>query len=134
LDWSAHLFVVDRRQFVIVTNTVSLYSVLFPCRGIGNGQQFVEQALASLQEFMEFDGQGIVYGRFIAAAKDSIQFSRALNRSVTGSMNELIFHERDWLTQGGLSPHETAKMLNDIPFSSLEYGKPKETFRAMANA
>lgn len=132
-DWSAHLFVAERSQLVIVTNSASLYSVLFQGRGIGNGKQFVEQVLTSLQEFMEFDGQGIIYERFVAPASDRIQFSKALSRSVISSMNDLIIHARDWLTLDGLSAHETAKMLNDIPFSSLEYGKPREAFRAMAN-
>lgn len=132
-DWSAHLFVAGRTQVVIVTNSAALYSVLFQGRGIGNGKQFVEQVSASLQEYMEFDGQGIIYERFVASTSNRVQFSKALSRSVISSMNDLILHAKDWLTLDGLSAHATAKMLNEIPFSSLEYNTPREAFRAMAN-
>lgn len=36
-DWSAHLFVADRTQYLIVTNTTSLYSTVLYGKGITNG-------------------------------------------------------------------------------------------------
>ncbi len=131
-DWSANLFTAGRTQFVIVTNTTSLYSAVLPGRGIANNGQFIESALESLREFIKVDGLELIYHRFIAAASGEIQFSKALNRSVTGSMNDLVFHAKFWLTEGGMSPNEVALRLNDIPFSSLEYRKPREVFQAMA--
>ncbi len=52
-DWSAHLFTADRAQYIIVTNTKSLYSVVMYGRGIANDGQFIDRALSSIQEFME---------------------------------------------------------------------------------
>lgn len=130
-DWSAHLFTVERTQFLIVTNTASLYSSVFYGRGIASDRQFIERALSSIRELMEDDGQAFIYQRFIAPASGTVQFSKALNRSVTGSMNDMIFHAKVWLTEGELSPHDTAFKLNDIPFSSLDYRKPREVFTSL---
>lgn len=130
-DWSAHLFTAERTRFVIVTNTASLYSTVFYGRGIANDSQFIDRMLEAIREFMEGDGQEFAYQRLIAPASGSVRFSKALNRSVTGSMNDLIVHARMRLTEGELSPHDTSLRLNDIPFSSLEYRKPREVFETL---
>ena len=74
----------------------------------------------------------LIYQRFIAPSSASVQFSKSLNRSVTGSMNDMIVHAKMWLHERGLSPQDTATRLNDIPFSSLKYQKPREVFTGMA--
>ncbi len=55
-DWSAHLFSADRTQYVILTNTPSLYSTVLYGRGITNDRQFLDRALSSVREFMVADG------------------------------------------------------------------------------
>lgn len=130
-DWSVHLFTAERTQFVIVTNTASLYSVVLHGRGISTAEHFSRQVLASIQDRMERDGLAPIYQGFVAPARDKVQFSKALNRSVTGSMNDLIFHAKHWLAEGGSTLHETAVRLNDIPFSSLNYRNPLEAFVAL---
>ncbi len=88
---------------------------------------------------MEGDGQAFVYQRFIAPASGNVQFAKALNRSVKGSMNELtkaaVFH----LVGEDLSPQDVGFMLNDILLSALArskkevYGKPCEAFKLLAS-
>ena len=95
-DWSARLFTADRTQYIILTNTKSLYSVVMYGRGITNDSQFIERALSNIREFMEDDGQEFVYRRFIAPASGTIRFGKALNRSVIGSMNDIIYHVQVW--------------------------------------
>ena len=43
-DWSANLFDVGRSQYVLITNTISLYSVVMPGRGLRNNRLFLERA------------------------------------------------------------------------------------------
>ena len=135
-DWSAHVFTADRTQYIIVMNTKSLYSVVMLGKGITNDSQFIDRAVSTVREFMGDDGQEFVYRRFIAPASGAVQFGKALNRSVTGSMNDMIYHAQMWLTQGGLSPHDTAFKLNEMPMSALGkprgYQKPREAFKALA--
>ena len=132
-DWSGHVFTADRTQFVIVTNTASLYSTVLCGRGIPSDSHFIERSLSSLREFMEDDGLSFIYQRLIAPGSSTVQFSKALNRSVTSSMNDLIVHAKMWLTEGALSPHDTAFKLNDIPFSPFKYRKPREVFTGRAS-
>lgn len=61
------------------------------------------------------DGQQLIYQRFIAPASASVRFTKALNRSVTGPRNDLIFHAKVWLVEGELSPYDVGFKLNEIP-------------------
>ena len=130
-DWSAHLFTADRTQYVILTNTPSLYSTVIYGRGISNDSQFLDRALGAIREFIVDDGQEFIFRKFIAPASATVQFASALNRSVTGSMNDLVYHAQMWLTEGELSPFDVGFKLNEIPFSSLNYGNPREEFKAL---
>ena len=138
-DWSAHVFVAARTQYILLSNTKSLYSMAMYGKGITSDSHFIERALSSLREFMEDDGQGFVYRRFIAPASATVRFAKVLNRSVTGSMNDLIRHATAWLAEGDLSPHDVGIKLNDILLSALAqsksdtYGKPRDAFKAMAS-
>ena len=91
-DWSCHLFTADRTQYIIMSNTKSLYSCVMYGKGITDDSRFIERALSTIREFMEDDGQAFAYQRFIAPASGTVSFAKALNRSVTGSMNDLIKH------------------------------------------
>ena len=138
-DWSAHLFTADRTQYIIVANTKSLYSVVMYGRGITDYSEFIGRALNSLREFMEDDGQAFVYQRLIAPTSGSVRFAKALDRSVTGSINELVKFAKIWLEEDELSPFDVGFRLNDTLLSALAaskkdgYGKPNEAFRAMVD-
>jgi hypothetical protein len=138
-DWSAASFVAGRTQFILVSNTKSLYSTVLPGKGVTNHSSFIERALTNLREFLEADGQESVYCRCIAPSSGSVQFAKALDRSVTGSMNDLIRHATVWLAEGDLSPHDVGVRLNDILLSALAqsksvpYGKPRDAFKALSS-
>ena len=138
-DWSCHLFTADRTQYILVSNTKSLYSCVMYGKGITNDSVFIERTLSNLREFMEDDGQSFVYQKFIAPATGTISFAKALDRSVTSSMNQLIFHATAWLVEDELSPYDVGFKLNDVLLSILGtkdnfgYGKPNEAFKAMVN-
>ncbi len=57
---SAHLFTADRTQYIIISNTKSLYSVVLYGRGITDSSQFIDRSL-SVREFLpaEDDRAGI---------------------------------------------------------------------------
>jgi hypothetical protein len=137
-DWSAHLFALNRTQYVILSNTKSLYSCVMYGKAITNGGIFIELALGTIRVFMEADGQAFVYRRFIAPASGTVQFAKALNRSVTGSMNDLINQATLRLAEDDLSPHDLGFLLNDTLLSALAteksrgYGKPNEAFKLLA--
>ncbi len=138
-DWSAHLFVADRTQYILLSNTKSLYSTVIYARGITDDGRFIERALSSLREFMEDDGQAFVYHCLIAPASATVRFARALDRTVTGCMNELIVQATALLVGDELSPFDVGFRLNEVLLSALaaskatKYGTPRGAFKSMSD-
>src|SRR5579871_4461617 len=125
------------RSTSLLSDTKSLYSTVMYGKGITNGSHFNERALSNIREFIQDDGQEFAYQRFIAPASASVRCAKALDRSVTGSINELIQQAAVWLVEGEVSPFDVGSRLNDILLSTLAhsrsvpYGKPRDVFRAM---
>ena len=105
LDWTANLFTVQRVQYIIVTNTQSLYSVVMFGRGITDGNQFLKRALSSMRQLMEDNGNEFLYQRLIAPHTGRISFSKTGDNRVLGSINELIFQATCHLETGEESPY-----------------------------
>ncbi len=137
-DWSAGLFLVGRSQYILVTNTKSLYSTVLPGKGVTDEKTFVERALSSLREFLDADGQEGVYERLVAPVSGSVRFAKALNRSVTGSMSDMTKHAAFWLAAGDVSPVEIGSRLKGVPMSALKHdgsthGFPRDAFKAIVD-
>lgn len=132
-DWSAGLFLVGRTQYILLTNTKSLYSTVLAGKGVTDESTFIERALSSIREFLAAEGHEGVYQRHIAAATGTVRFAKALNRSVTGSMNDMTRHAAYWLAAGDVSSFDIGSRLKDIPMSALRrdgstHGFPRDVF------
>ena len=57
-DWSAHLFTAERRQYILLANTTSLYTVVMPGRGITSVDTFVRGMQLSLDPCHEIRRNG----------------------------------------------------------------------------
>ncbi|MGA2526117.1 MAG: hypothetical protein ABSF79_05815 [Smithellaceae bacterium] len=131
LDWNAHLFTVQRTQYIILANTASLYSMILHGRGITNDKQFVREALHCMKEFMTVDGNEVVYENVIEQESQRIFFSKIVDRRVSGSMNDLIFQAKVCLSDGQKSPFDVSFLLNESPMSYLNYNRPKSEFQKL---
>jgi|SRR5450759_4827166 len=131
LDWNAHLFTVQRTQYIILTNTVSLYSTVMYGRGITNDKKFIREALFCMQEFMILDGNKVMYDNFIEPESQITYFSKIIDRQVSGSMNDLIFQAKVYLSEGQKPPFDVSFMINKSPMSYLNYSNPKVEFRKL---
>ena len=132
-DWSCHLFTADRTQYIILMNTASLYSCVMYGRGISNDRAFIVRALDTIREFTADDGKQFIYRKFIAPSSGTVSFAKALNRSVTGSMNDHI-HAAKFMLADDMAPSDVGYRLNETPMSALngpdgrKYGYPKDVF------
>ncbi|HUL13432.1 MAG TPA: hypothetical protein VLU73_14865 [Methylococcaceae bacterium] len=131
IDWTANLFGVQRVQYIIATNTQSLYSIVMFGRGITDDNLFLKRALSSIRELIEDDGNAFLYQRLIAPHTGKISFSKTRDKRVLGSINELVFQATYHLETGEESPFETSRRLNNTPMSYIEHRRPKEAFRSM---
>lgn len=137
-DWSAQLFIADRTSYIILSNTKSLYSIVLYAKGCCSDGRFIERALSNLREFMQADCQEFAYLKLVAPSSGSVHFAKALDRTVTCSMNELIIHAKAMLVENELSPFDVGFKLNEVLLSAIasskseKYGRPRDAFKALA--
>jgi len=131
IDWTANLFTVQRAQYIIVTNTQSLYSVVMFGRGITDDNQFLKRALSSMRELMADDGNEFLYQRLIAPHTGRLSFAKTGDKRVLGSINELIFQATCHLETGEESPFGVSRRLNDTPMSYIDHRRPRDAFQLM---
>jgi hypothetical protein len=127
-DWSVHLFSCERLQYIIVTNTASLYSMVLYGRGISDSSRFVEYALEYMEKFLSKDGFEEQFRWFIVPDAEEIIFSKLTDRHVIGSMNEFIYMAKWFFVEDYLSIFEASKKINEIPMSLLKYYDSKMEF------
>ena len=132
-DWSVHLFTADRTQYVLATNTASLYSAVMFGRGTTDDSVLIGRVLNAVREVMADDKLEFFYMTFIAPATGTVQFSKALNRSVIGSMNDMVSMAQYHLIGGEESPHGVSFRLNEMPMSVLDYRNPREAMKSLQN-
>jgi hypothetical protein len=139
-DWSADLFTVKRTHYIIISNTPSLYSVVIYGQGITHGGRFVDQAIQMIRSCMEWDGKAFLYQRFVMPTMNQIRFSNTLNRSTTGSLNELVRVAKRILEDDSVAPSEVGTLLNDILLSFIAgeddtgYCTPNEAFKRLVDS
>ncbi len=131
-DWSANLFTVERVQYILLSNTLSLYSVLLLGRGIVDHSDLINHFLQSLSAIMKEDGWEDDFQKQILPEAKGVMFAKPLDRQVTGSMNELIREAKFFLELDEYSPFEVNKRLNDSYRTALswavntDYGTPQK--------
>lgn len=134
IDWTAHLFTVEHTQYIIVTNSSSLYSMVIYGRGITNNNEFTQKTLNYMREYMTNDGCEFIYHRLIEPYTSQISFGKATNRGVLGSMNEFIFHAKFFIGERRLSVFETSLEINQTPMRYIGYKYSLEAFKELEAA
>jgi len=130
-DWTARLLTAKRVQYIVITNTSFLYSCIMKGRGITDEASFVRQVDRSIKEQMRNDGLIFHYERFLAPHIGETVFSKALNQSVTGSMNDIVQHIKFYIEGWGLPLAEVSNRILNLPMKSLGYECPITVLRQM---
>jgi hypothetical protein len=131
LDWCANLFTVQRTQFIIMTNSASLYSLILHGRGITNDKQFVREVLHCMEEFMIIDGNEIMYENFIEPESKIMYFSKIIDRRILGSMNDLISQAKYFLIEKNKPSFDVSILINETPMSYLKHNSPRKEFQKL---
>ena len=131
-DWSATLFNVGRTQYVLLSNTPSLFTCLMIAKGLTNSRLFEHRAAEVIGDVVRRFWQNHNLG--ITEFHSPFSYAKSLNRSVIGSMNDLVFGAR-LIIEGGIDLQEAADRLNTTPLKALtnrdgrRYANPSEVFR-----
>lgn len=138
LDWSARLFAVGRSKFILLCNTESLLSAVVSAQGVTGETTFRDRAFDAIRACLTALGHEPLAHTPSADENGPVRYARALNRSVSGSMNELVKCAGFCMSGGELTLPEVGDRLNDTLLSALAaggshgYGTPTEAFRVMA--
>ena len=127
-DWTAHLFAESRRQYILITNTHTLYSVVMRGSGATSPGAFLAAVRNCLAEYLAYDELGSAFDRLILPAMGAVTYSKTLNRSLTGSMNDLVHLARCYMTDGDMSLLDVSSKLNEAPMSYLGHNSPGAAF------
>ena len=101
-------------------------------RGLRDERSFRKGVTDAMSDVLRSAGHGSIFEKCIVPSMADVRFSKALNRSVTGSMNEFMGMAKFYLTEGELSPFEVSFRLNGVIMSYLDYGTPKDVFQELS--
>jgi hypothetical protein len=131
-DWVGHLFTAQRVQYIILSNTASLYSIIMFGRGIASSSKFAEQSIDAMGQFMCDDGLEFIFRRLIVPHSGTIRYSKINDRRVLGSIVDMVYRAQLWLTEREVSPFEASRQINETPLSYLQHNYPREIFTGLA--
>ncbi len=80
---------------------------------------------------MRIDGYKAIFEKFIEPLDQDIFFSKIVDRRVTGSMNDLVFQAKIYLSVSKASLIDVSLRLNESPMSYLDYDRPKNEFQRL---
>ncbi len=77
-----------------------------------------------LDELLKDNNCGIVMDQFITPRTETIKICKTNNRSILGSMNDMINMTKFIFALENSKVKEITKLLNETPFSYLKYETP----------
>ncbi len=124
-EWYGHLFTANRLQYILFTNAYSLYSVIFPGKGIITMRNFMDICFSVLDEELKDIGSGKIMEEYITPNTTIIDICKTNNRSILGSMNDMINMSKYIFSLENSTLKEVMGLLNKTPFSYLKYKNPR---------
>ena len=134
-DWSCRLFVAGQKQYLLVSNTSSLYSCVIPGSNITTRENLIREALEEIGKSMKADQQQAPQ-QFVEHAEVDVNFAKPLNRLVSVAMSDHVYASRLYLSDG-LDPRELGRRLNhtNLPQLTDAHGhrpaKPRDVFAGL---
>ena len=131
LRWYSNSFLAERTQYILTVNAASLFAVVLYGRGIADVDSYVKRFLSALREQLESEGMQSIFRDCIEPWVGSVTLARTEDRSVLGSMNDMMKLCKHRLQGNSVSPRELSDDLNGTPFGAITYGFPREAFAAI---
>ncbi len=128
LEWYAHLFSIQRTQYILVAEANSLYTLIMYGRGVVDDNIFLQQLLGLLRENMEDVEDRMIFERIIAPNSARITLSKIINKSVLGSINDMVNMSKIIVERDDTSPYDLSVILNNSPFKYINYLSPLAAF------
>lgn len=131
LEWYAHLFSFQRTQYILTTEASSLYTTVMYGRGIVDDNRFLQQFFSLLHEHLEYIDCRVIFERIIVPRSAQISLSKTINKSVIGSINDMVNMSKLMLERDDMSPFDLSGLINRTPFKYIEYQSPTDAFKGL---
>lgn len=128
-DWCAHIFEWHDGPMLIFCNTASLYPVLASANNVSDGESLARRVGGMVPRVLKENGFLAQMKCFEAELTD-FQFAPVPDRSVLGSINELLLLAQAHLGDSRLNPWTLSQRLGKTPMSALGMKNPA---RALAS-
>ena len=130
-EWYTNLFRHRGAQFLIITESKTLLSVVIRGRGIATRQSFLTSFTEAVGEYCRNRRIASVLGNGLAFGPNEAEFHKTNNRRILGSMNDLIYASQAHLEIHDRSLDELSDRLNETPMSYLGYSNPMKQVESL---
>ena len=127
-DWCAHEFRVGRYRYLIFCNTATLYPVVCHARGVADDHSLIERLAETLRLNLTGADLAHQFKQRIAPELAAVQWAPIPDRSILGSINEMIYMTTVALVEENKAPEELSRWLAETPMSALGGNSPKRVF------
>lgn len=132
-DWYVHLFFINRKKYLISTHAKTLFSFIVPDLKRDAIRKLPEIFKQGLESTLDIENISSAYKARILSNCEGFQFAKTVNRSVTGSMNDLVYQylsmvEHNYDSRDIHSLAKISRQLNRVPMSYIRYGLAIEKF------
>jgi hypothetical protein len=133
--WHANLIFIDRKKCVVFTNDKTLFNFIATDVSRAQIRKLDTLFRGLLQCVLSNEGFGPAVKEKIMAEYDVVAYAKTNNRSVLGSMNDLIFHYKLHIQNAG-GVHSYAvpgiiRKLNRMSMQAISYKFPIDAMRSM---
>ena len=129
-DWCAHTFLRGDEQWLIFCNTASLYPVFAGAANVTDGESLARRLGGMVLGVLKTNGyatQSEIFERELTG----FQFTPIPDRSVLGSISELIWLAEAWLDDVDLTPAVLSRHLGETPMSALGMNRPARALSSL---
>jgi hypothetical protein len=126
-DWYAHVLTLQRAQHILVTNSASLLSVIFPGRGVTDAGAFMTRFFNALEDELSRLGLVAAFHDIIEPGAEQVWFAKTTDRRVLGTMMSMA-DDADFLLDSGTSICQLPEYFNNSHYKAIGRQKPRERF------
>lgn len=127
-DWCVHEFRAQRFKYLIFFNTATLYPIVTSARGVTDEQSLIAQFESAARLNLEGTPAESHYRRWIAPELGAVQWAAIPDRSIIGSMNDLVFMAKVYLERPGDSAITASRLIAEAPMGLLGMNSPARAF------
>lgn len=131
--WHANLIIIERKKCVLFTSDTTLYSFFAPGLKKRDFERFSEIFRHNLIVSLKNEGFSQMEIEKALREYQHIEFAATNNRSVLGSMNDLVFHLKYWIDSAGglkvVNLDDLNKRLNRIIMGAVKYANGIEMLK-----